>query len=80
MARDGDARIVCPEIRESERNADRLAFELLAPADVVMQRLDLKSALRTEFGLPERQANEYAAMLRPAPEPSDPLVRKLRQF
>ena len=80
MARDGDGRFASPEVRASEQNADRLAFELLAPADAVQaaDRADAETELRTTFGLPFRQACEYAAVLFPPSEPPDPLVQRLR--
>jgi hypothetical protein len=68
-------------VEASERDADRLAFELLAPVDEVLARAaDKPSAcrvLRDVFGLPAAQANEYAGLLFPV-APSDPLVARLR--
>ena len=60
------------EIAASEDEADRLAFELLAPAQAVWQKLgndcsssQLIGLLRNTFGLPARQAHDYAALLKP---------------
>jgi hypothetical protein len=65
----------------AEREADRLAYELLAPADLVRAAArtapDADEALRVRFGLPPAQAADYAALLFPPP-PSDPLMRRLR--
>ncbi len=70
----------------SERDADRLAYELLAPEAVVLGRLgrtrDPRRAavplLCEEFGLPEAEARRYAELLFPPPTPIDPLLRRLR--
>jgi hypothetical protein len=66
----------------AERDADRLAYELLAPADVVLSEARTSAAaaeiLRTRFGLPPAQAADYATLLFPPAPASDPLVRRLR--
>ena len=83
MARDADGSPDGPTAA-SERDADRLAYELLAPASVVLARCrpnrrdTLVSLLREEFGLPERQANRYADLLLPSAPPPDPLLLRLR--
>lgn len=74
-------------IAVAEAEADRLAFELLAPARIVAERLgdglpdDCRARaaveLRDFFGLPARQAGEYAACLFPVVAP-DPLLAHLR--
>lgn len=66
----------------AEEEADRLAYELLAPAETVAARLGEGGAtvvalLRDYFGLPPRAADDYAGMLLPAP-PVDPLLRWLK--
>ncbi len=60
-------------VTEAEQAADRLAFELLAPAREVFGRLGRKrkreravELLQAEFGLPAAQARRYAEMLVPA--------------
>ena len=70
-----------------EEEADRLACELLAPVVAVAGRLSRVPAgegraraaaeLRTFFGLPPAQADEYAALLFPVAAP-DPLLLRLR--
>jgi hypothetical protein len=67
---------------EAEAAADRLAYELLAPADVVLRAGDrdpvsLARRLRDEFGLPGDQAGRYAARLCP-PRLADPILSRIR--
>ena len=71
-------------VAAAEEEADRLAYELLAPAEAVATRLGDKrgrsataAILQSIFGLPPAQANHYAAILFPAAVP-DPLLRHLR--
>jgi hypothetical protein len=77
LSRDDAGRPRTPAEREAEAAADRLAFELLAPAallrDIAPARLSAELVGR--FGLPPAQAAEYAAILHPPP-PADPLVRR----
>jgi hypothetical protein len=85
MARDPDGN---PDdsAAASEGEADRLAYELLAPAATVLARVgrarDRQRAairlLREVFGLPEAQARCYADLLFPPAPPADPLLRRLR--
>ncbi len=71
---------------ESEWEADRLAWELLAPSCAVLDRIGrapepnrhAAAVLRTDFGLPASQASRYANVLFP-PQRSDPLVAGLRK-
>jgi IrrE N-terminal-like domain len=49
------------EVRNSEAAADRLAFELLAPADTVQNPMELID----RFGLPPSKAAEYTRLLWP---------------
>ncbi len=68
-----------PEAARAEEEADRLAYELLAPAEAVFARDPAASpdVLGTVFGLPQAQAETYAALLAP-PARVDPLLRRLR--
>jgi hypothetical protein len=75
------------EISVAEDEADRLAYELLAPAAAVAARLPLTAGengpaaakiLQDVFGLPSGPARDYTTLLLPDP-PADPLVRWLRQ-
>ncbi len=67
----------------AEEEADRLAYELLAPADEVLSRVesdldtDLIDRLRSGFGLPAAHALRYRDILFPPPA-VDPLLRRLR--
>lgn len=86
MRRD-DRRQATGAIAVAEAEADRLAYELLAPVRIVAARVgeglpdDCRARAATElrdfFGLPSRQAGEYAACLLPAAAP-DPLLAHLR--
>lgn len=79
--------LVSHDIEERESSADRLAFELLAPAEHVLAschefkpRLGLdnvKNLLRNCYQLPARQAAIYAAILVQRQPPIDPLLRGL---
>jgi Zn-dependent peptidase ImmA (M78 family) len=65
---------------EAEQSADVLACELLAPVGTV-EASDAESGLRElceRFGLPPREAREYAARLWPGP-PRDTLAARLRR-
>ena len=83
MDRDQDGTITSRVIAESEENADRLAYELLAPADHIfaggVYRSDrgLTEKLRRFYGLPGLQASRYARMLVP-PVRTDPLILRLK--
>jgi hypothetical protein len=83
MRRDAHGGFAGAAVAEAERGADRLAYELLAPAAAVSARFGggsdraaLARLLRAEFGLPAAQAEDYAALLLP-PAPADPLLRRL---
>lgn len=68
--------------RESEAAADRLAFELLAPASTIEKhanRNELTRMLLDEFGLPARPAEQYAAILLPEIDSPGSLVARLRK-
>ena len=70
-------------IAEAEIDADRLAFELLAPAGHVLadafpkERNALVKRLRQVYGLPSAQALRYASILMPTPR-TDPLLLRLK--
>ena len=83
LRRDADGR---PDAAAAvaEKAADLLAWELLAPADVVLDgqgggREALAARLRGVFGLPPAQAADYAAVLRPARR-VEPFLLRLRNF
>lgn len=87
MGRSSEGGIVHDAIEAAERDADRLAFELLAPSDTVLraanrlpdgQRRDLLAPLLVEsFGLPASLANYYASLISPKPRTESSLVRRL---
>jgi hypothetical protein len=64
------------EVARAEEAADLLAYELLAPADMIegscrqwqrpIGQVELAELLRREFGLPLLPARAYAAVLLPA--------------
>ncbi len=69
LARDDGAPATDAE-REAETAADRLAFELLAPAAEVGDAPDV-ARLVGHFGLPPGPALRYADLLRTRPDPPD---------
>ena len=80
---DGDP--ATDDIAIAEDDADRLAYELLAPAEHVIanvanwhDRITLQDALVQIYGLPHIQAARYAAVLLPAARRADPLLRQLK--
>jgi hypothetical protein len=83
MERDGDGNPVSSSIVQAEEEADRLAYELLAPAEHVLgndkrkDRQELERTLRDLYGLPGVQAAHYAKRLFPQVR-SDPLLLRLR--
>ncbi|HVC33996.1 MAG TPA: ImmA/IrrE family metallo-endopeptidase [Chloroflexota bacterium] len=74
-------------IDAAERDADALAFELLAPSAAVVdglssaspaeQRTAIAQRLVTVFGLPAAQADRYASLLVPGRREPDSLLRRL---
>lgn len=69
-------------IAYAEDDADRLAYELLAPAQEVLgagsaTHAELESRLCNRYGLPAIQAHRYAKLLRPEP-PRDTLLERLK--
>lgn len=82
LARDSDDRPAA--VSRVEHDADRLAYELLAPAAAVLGRVNRSGGrdaasrvLREVFGLPSLQAARYATLLLPPP-PLDALLARLR--
>lgn len=69
----------------AEREADLLAYELLAPAQLVtakarrggLRRTDLHRLLEADFGLPSEQARAYSDILVPEEKAGDPLLRRI---
>lgn len=79
MSRDPAGRPERDEDRRAEADADRLACELLAPAELFHAEADRQGVARrlsTEFGLPASVAAAYALQLLPPPPPN-PLVARL---
>jgi len=68
---------------QAEEKADRLAYELLAPAEHILLHGTpgspeaLAETLRRDHGLPAAQALHYAGILLP-PAKTDPLLRRLK--
>lgn len=80
MSRDPAGRPREEEERRAEADADRLAFELLAPAErfhAEIGRSQIESRLVAEFGLPAAVAAEYAHLLMPPPPPVGGLIARL---
>src|SRR4051812_12428868 len=88
MERTEDGHPARTEIETCEREADHLAFEVLAPAAMVMQDLTrvpfderyeiVLHLLKRKFGLPAAPAAQYAMLLVPPPPHHDSLLRRLR--
>ncbi len=83
MERDLDGNPASASIAQSEEDADRLTYELLAPADHVFadgvpsNTRALVEKLQRFYGLPGPQSARYAAVLLP-PKPTDPLLLRFR--
>jgi hypothetical protein len=80
MSRDAAGRPEGERDRRAEADADRLACELLAPAEVLhaaADRTDLTRRLVTQFGLPPSVATGYAAQLLPPPPAPDGMFARL---
>jgi len=82
MERDGEGNPLTSSIAQAEDDADRLAYELLAPAEHVLadthdSRAAMTRRLREFYGLPGMQASRYANILMP-PVKTDPLILRLR--
>ena len=83
LERDREGRYTSGKIAEAERKADRLAFELLAPARhlateglVGISSEGWPRVLRERYGLPNWAADRYAEILAPQ-EPRDTLLGSL---
>lgn len=86
LERDPQQGIVDLAIRRAEQEADLLAWELLAPSELVGRELSdgapdqrqavLRERLLTMYGLPEAQAAHYAARLVPASPESSARLRR----
>ena len=70
---------------EAEEAADLLAYELLAPAGVVLvgtnctTKTGLQCHLQTCYGLPSAPAARYAALLMPSSPPVDPILGRIQE-
>lgn len=83
MERTPDGYLPGQDVSKAEREADELAFELLAPFDAVRahlpdsaERSDVEAILHQTFGLPPASARLYASRLVPEP-PVGSLFRRL---
>ena len=84
VERDSDGNPLSSSIAQAESDADRLAYELLAPAEHVLgdipgSKQALARRLREFYGFPATQAARYAGVLMP-PVRTDPLLLRLRSF
>jgi hypothetical protein len=80
MSRDPAGRPEGDGDRRAEADADRLAFELLAPAELLHAESDVVALTRRlvgEFGLPASVAGGYARLLLPPPDPPGGWVARL---
>jgi hypothetical protein len=83
LRRDDSGRPLTPAEHAAVSAADRLAFELLAPIEVVgasSDRAHLIDRLVGTFGLPPGPAAAYAALLVPAAPPIDRAVARLLKY
>jgi hypothetical protein len=86
MQRDAGGTFADAKVAAAEWEADRLAYELLAPADAVLtqasavrgepDRLTVAAVLQGCFGLPATHAAVYSDILIPE-VPQDPLLKRL---
>jgi hypothetical protein len=82
LDRDAEGSLPAGTVLAAEDEADRLAYELLAPADEVLSRAgphsnpELAELLRIDFGLPPAHAERYRDILFPS-VPADPLLKRL---
>ena len=80
MRRDESGRPLTRGEWQSEAAADRLAFELLAPAERLTEcgtRAAVEAKLVGEYGLPFAPAVRYAALLLPGAPAPEPFVARL---
>jgi hypothetical protein len=85
LDRDPDNAPATSTIAAAEQDADRLAYELLAPAAHIGdatpspgERTLLVRVLVKDYGFPETQAAKYATILLRGAEHIDPLLRRLK--
>ncbi len=80
---------VSPRVGHAEQEADRLACELLAPAQHILagrpelspeQRARVRHQLVTDYGLPAEVAATYLEQLAPSPRQGEPWLAALRQI
>jgi hypothetical protein len=81
MARSTEGEITSGRVERAERDADNLAFELLAPEEIVrnvlkkggdvqhLTRLHIMYCLKKYFGLPQLAALRYSSRFSPAAQP-----------
>jgi hypothetical protein len=85
MDREDDGKPASGAIATSEESADRLAYELLAPAEHVCRTVKSKThavvadALVGFYGLPERHAARYAEEFSPARRVENPILARMKQ-
>ncbi|HVA92674.1 MAG TPA: hypothetical protein VNL71_22870 [Chloroflexota bacterium] len=87
MDRTAEGRFASPTIDDAERDADVLAYELLAPSAIVLaggasrppedRRAAVAAELTQGYGLPARVAARYAAILVPRADRPDSLIHRL---
>lgn len=87
MERTSDGHLATSTIEAAERNADRLALELLAPAETVLlatasrspeqRRKEIKNVLIESYGLPVTPAAQYAALLVSLSPRTESFLRRL---
>lgn len=82
LERDDNGNPASWSIAQAEEDADRLAYELLAPAKHVLERMpaarcELVDRLQSFYGLPAPQSVRYAGLLLPSAH-TDPLLRRLK--
>jgi hypothetical protein len=89
MERGPRRQIIDERVAVAEEEADRLAYELLAPAAAVWAASEaiggagisgsrLAAVLEDVFGLPSAQAEDYSHLLLP-PSTPDPLIQRFRR-
>jgi hypothetical protein len=85
LDRDDDGLPRTLSIASAEEDADRLAYELLAPIEHVLaavngspSRTSVQQVLASVFGLPKAHAGRYADLLFPSAPAADPLLGRLR--
>src|SRR5262249_32828681 len=84
MERDGEGNPISRSTAQAENDADRLAYELLAPAAYLLTEMPgskeaLVRKLREFYGLPAKQALDYARLIVPSVR-TDPLLLRLRSL